>query len=92
VIYVGDYLESYYNTNICKYYLDGTCTVGKNCTFYHPVRCINYKYENNYTCDYGNMCKFAHIKSPIYKKVDIKNNNITVQKYLINDRFLYSQF
>ena len=50
---------------LCKYYLDGSCTKGKDCDFYHPKVC---KYHKEGKCNKGSACQDYHVNPNAEKK------------------------
>ncbi len=53
---------------MCKYFLKGTCTIGKACLFSHQLQATDYKKlpchaHAKGTCTFGAKCKYSHDKT-----------------------------
>ncbi len=67
-------------TEVCKYFLIGTCLKGKKCPFSHDTRLVPCKFHHvKGFCNQGKLCKYSH--KPISKTQEkLKIDYDTYQK------------
>lgn len=70
-----------YKTKLCKYFKNGNCNKGENCTFSHDSKEIICKYSNN--CYKKDRCNFLHINVNEKQKIKKKKTNIIDYKELL---------
>ena len=75
------FLIKFYKKDICYKCMNGNCA-NNGCKYFHPPRCNNYRFSNNFVCKFKDKCKQAHITfkyEPNGKTVtnpdSYKNNN-----------------
>ena len=70
------HLTKLYKKQLCFRYLNNNCSLGKNCKFYHPIKCKNYNNNNGYNCIYKDKCRYAHVveRYPLNGRIIINKN------------------